>query len=55
MQAVLGSLLPDMRPAERLRVAALAEGSPGRALTLAAGEGLRLAGLVQACSPMRRR
>jgi len=47
MLALLARYLPDLPEAERARLAALAEGSPGRALALAAEEGLRLAGLVE--------
>ncbi len=46
MAALLGRLLPETAPAERARLAALAEGAPGRALALAEEDGLRLAGLV---------
>ena len=37
---------PGLEPAERDRLAAMAEGSPGRALSLAAGNGVGLAELV---------
>ncbi len=37
---------PGLDPAERQRLAAMAEGSPGRALTLAEGNGVGLADLV---------
>ena len=47
MLSLLARYLPDLQVAERTRLVALAEGSPGRALTLAAEEGLRLAGLVE--------
>lgn len=46
MDELLAAYLPEMAPAERGRLAALGEGSPGRALLLAEEEGLRLAGLV---------
>ncbi len=47
MQALLARYLPDMAPTDRDRLAALADGSPGRALRLAADEGVALAGLVE--------
>ncbi len=46
MGTLLGEALPELEPAARARLAALAEGSPGRALRLAAEEGLAVAGLV---------
>ena len=46
MEGLLEQLLPETAPAERARLAALAEGAPGRALALAEEDGLRLAGLV---------
>ena len=46
MTALLARFLPDMPADERARLAAIAEGSPGRALQLAEEEGLRLAALV---------
>jgi len=46
MDRLLASYLPQMAAEERGRLAALGEGSPGRALALAEEEGLRLAGLV---------
>lgn len=46
MAAVLGRYLPELGADERVRLVPLAEGSPGRALLLADGEGLRLATLV---------
>jgi DNA polymerase-3 subunit delta' len=46
MADALAHFLPAMPPADRGRLAALADGSPGRALALAAEEGLKLAGLV---------
>ena len=49
-EAELAGLLdryrPDLDPAECRRLATLAEGSPGRALALAAGNGVKLADLV---------
>lgn len=47
VEAVLGGLLPDMPQADRAGLARLAEGSPGRALALADGEGLGLQALVE--------
>ncbi len=46
METLLARLLPETAQAERARLAALAEGSPGRALALAEEDGLRRAGLV---------
>ena len=46
MATLLAATLPDLAPAERARLAAIADGSPGRALLLAEEEGLKLAGLV---------
>ncbi len=46
MDRLLALYLPEMPEDERGRLAALAEGSPGRALMLAEEEGLRLAALV---------
>ncbi len=46
MRDVLAERLPDLPEAERDRLAAIAEGSPGRALALAGEDGLRLAGMV---------
>lgn len=43
---VLAAALPDRPAAERAMLAALAEGAPGRALALAAEEGVRLAALA---------
>jgi DNA polymerase-3 subunit delta' len=45
-EALLGRYLPDVEPEARTRLAALAEGSPGRALALAEGEGPVMAALV---------
>lgn len=46
MTRLLASYLPDVPEEERARLAALAEGSPGRALLLRDAEGVVLAGLV---------
>ncbi len=46
MAEALARYRPDLDEAERARLAAIAEGSPGRALLLAEEEGLRLARLV---------
>jgi DNA polymerase III subunit delta' len=46
MDLLLARYLPGMKEDERERLAALAEGSPGRALLLAHEEGLRLDGIV---------
>ncbi len=46
MQTLLARTLPELAPAERARLADIAEGSPGRALTLAEAGGVRLAGVV---------
>jgi DNA polymerase-3 subunit delta' len=46
MEAVLRRLLPDLDAADRGRLAVIAEGSPGRALSLAEGEGLKLQEMV---------
>jgi DNA polymerase-3 subunit delta' len=43
---LLDLYLPDIEPARRDRLAAMAEGSPGRALLLAEGNGVALADLV---------
>jgi DNA polymerase-3 subunit delta' len=47
MEAVLARQLPAMPAGERASLARLAEGSPGRALALAEGEGLGLGQLVE--------
>jgi len=47
MQSFVDNALADLGPAERAQLLALSEGSPGRALHLAAEEGVALAGLVQ--------
>lgn len=47
MEVVLARLLPGMAAAERDRLAALAAGSPGRALALAEAGGLELQGMVE--------
>ena len=44
---LLAEFLPELDAAERDRLAAISEGSPGRAVQLAAEQGLALAGLVQ--------
>ena len=46
MDALLARFLPETEEDERGRLAALAEGSPGRALALAEDEGLQIAALV---------
>lgn len=46
MAQALATYLPDAPEDERLRLATLAEGSPGRALLLAEEEGLKIAALV---------
>jgi DNA polymerase-3 subunit delta' len=46
LEAALSLYLPDMEPAARRQLVALAEGSPGRALALAEQGGLAIAGLV---------
>jgi DNA polymerase III subunit delta' len=46
MDTLLARYLPDLNADERGRLITLAEGSPGRALTLAEEEGLALAALV---------
>lgn len=46
MGTLVRQLLPDTDEAERLRLISLAEGSPGRALALAEGEGISVATLV---------
>src|ERR1700733_2265919 len=46
MDRLLATYLPDLSTDERGRLATVAEGSPGRALTLAEEEGLAIAGLV---------
>lgn len=48
MEALLARLLPDTSPADRARIAALAEGAPGRALALAEAGGLELQAMVEA-------
>jgi DNA polymerase-3 subunit delta' len=47
MDSVLQRQRPEMPAADRARLAAMAEGSPGRALELAEGEGLAIQGLVE--------
>ncbi len=46
MRQVLERLLPDMTEAERQTLITLGDGSPGRALALAADDGVALSGLV---------
>jgi DNA polymerase III subunit delta' len=46
MDRLLATYLPDLSTDERGRLATVADGSPGRALTLAEEEGLAIAGLV---------
>jgi DNA polymerase-3 subunit delta' len=48
MESLLARLLPETGKAERGRLAALAAGSPGRALALAEAGGLDLQGMVEA-------
>jgi DNA polymerase-3 subunit delta' len=45
-EAVLARQRPEMQAADRARLAAMAEGSPGQALALAEGEGLALQALL---------
>jgi DNA polymerase III subunit delta' len=47
MHEVLQPLLPNLDAGERQTLIELSDGSPGRALTLAADDGVALAGLVQ--------
>jgi DNA polymerase-3 subunit delta' len=47
LEAVLARQLPEMAGAERTGLARLAEGSPGRALALAEGEGLGFGRMVE--------
>jgi DNA polymerase-3 subunit delta' len=47
MLETLNLALPGMPPADRASLAAIAEGSPGRALALAEEGGLKLAGMVR--------
>ncbi|WP_149535613.1 DNA polymerase III subunit delta' [Siccirubricoccus phaeus] len=47
MAGLLGRWLPELSAAERAGLAAIADGSPGRALSLAEGEGLALQALVE--------
>jgi len=49
MQALLARLLPDAPAADRAKLAEMAEGSPGRAMQLAEGDGLELQALVEDC------
>jgi DNA polymerase-3 subunit delta' len=48
MEALLARLLPEMPAGDRARLAALAQGAPGRALALAEAGGLGLQALVEA-------
>ena len=47
MREVLDQLLPDLSPHDRQSLVELAGGSPGRALALAADDGIALSGLVR--------
>jgi DNA polymerase-3 subunit delta' len=47
MATVLATYLPDMDPSDRVRLAAIAAGSPGRALLMAEERGLLLATLAE--------
>jgi len=47
MAGLLGRWLPEMPPAERDGLVRIADGSPGRALVLAEGEGLALQAVVE--------
>jgi DNA polymerase-3 subunit delta' len=49
MKALLTRLLPDAPAADRAKLAEMAEGSPGRAMQLAEGDGLELQALVEDC------
>ena len=49
MKALLTRLLPDLPATDRARLAEMAEGSPGRAMQLAEGDGLELQALVEEC------
>jgi len=49
MKALLTRLLPDAPAADRAKLAEMAEGSPGRAMQLAEGDGLELQALVEEC------
>jgi DNA polymerase-3 subunit delta' len=48
MEALLARLLPEMPAGDRARLAALAQGAPGRALALAEAGGLELQAMVEA-------
>jgi DNA polymerase-3 subunit delta' len=48
MEALLARLLPETSGRDRARIAALAEGAPGRALALAEAGGLELQAMVEA-------
>lgn len=49
MKALLTRLLPDTPATDRAKLAEMAEGSPGRAMQLAEGDGLELQALVEEC------
>ena len=49
MKALLSRLLPDLPAPDRAKLAEMAEGSPGRAMQLAEGDGLELQALVEDC------
>ena len=49
MKALLTRLLPDLPAPDRAKLAEMAEGSPGRAMQLAEGDGLELQALVEEC------
>lgn len=49
MKALLTRLLPDLPAPDRAKLAEMAEGSPGRAMQLAEGDGLELQALVEDC------
>jgi DNA polymerase-3 subunit delta' len=49
MKALLMRLLPDLPAPDRAKLAEMAEGSPGRAMQLAEGDGLELQALVEDC------
>lgn len=47
VEQLVADFLPDLEPQDRQRLAALADGSPGRAALLAEEQGVTLAGMVQ--------
>ncbi|MCA3391570.1 MAG: DNA polymerase III subunit delta' [Roseomonas sp.] len=49
MAPLLARLLPDLASGDRVKLAEMAEGSPGRAMELAEGDGLELQALVDEC------